>query len=286
MGSTIDRAVSVAGSSLDFSLKKWETLVWPLAKIYAVEFLLIMVVGALAAGLAFMAIGGAAAELLDPVIAIVLIFIMISLLVIPLAIFSRAVSMVSYRAIDSVDRGGKGDVPIIAGAREMLVPVAVYSLVMFGAFVGALVILGGLFAIALFSFPLAGIFLLPPFFLLFMAFALVISFLFQFAPLEIALKGAGGTEALRKSASLVRANLGLTIVFDIIVFFISIAVGVVFSLVSQVLSMLFAVAAIVPGLFIVLMAVMMVLFFVQSIATGILIVPLMYRFWKSLGGKK
>lgn len=289
MGSSLDRAVSVAGASLDFSSKNWKRLSGPLAKVYALEFGMYLALGILAGVIAIVAVfalGGSAPGALDPVLVIVLLILGLIIVALPIAIFSRAVNLVSFRMVDSIERGKGGDVPIIERARGMFAPVAVYSIVILGIILAVILVLGALALLVLSWMPVAGLVALPVLMVIAMLFALAVSFFFQFAPLEIALGGAGGIEALRRSASMVRANLAVTLIFDVIVLCVSFAVGIAFSVVTQVIGFAFALAAIIPGLFIALFVLMIAIYFVQALAIGILMVPMMYRFWKELGGLK
>jgi hypothetical protein len=282
MGSSIDLAISSATSSLEFSGKKWRGLLLPFAKVYAAEYGIFLLTGIIVAIAMLIGIGSSLAGI-DNVIILGLVVAFTALVAIPATAFSQAISMVAYKIVDA---SGTKTVPIMKSAWDMMIPAGVYLFAVFGAItivLGVFLIIG----LALFSAgPLIGTVAVPALLVIFFLFATILGFFLQFAPIEIAINGADGIGSIRRSYALVRRNMASVFVFDLIMIAFALAIGIVFSIINQVLSFAFALASLVPLLFIAIILVWFLVFFIQNLISGMLMVPMMHRFWKAIGGKR
>lgn len=283
MAGPLDTVTASIGSSLDFAMKNFRELAVRIAKIYLLTFGIFIAALALLAAFAI-ALGGA--SMLSGNAAMLLPLILVAALVlIAVAILNASIGMVRFVAVEDVSRNA--DTRIIAAATPLMPAVVVYSiasLVLIGVFVGLPMALG---VVAMAGLKGAAGFAV---FILAMAVAVILAILFglflQFATLDIAINKSGGIDALRNSYALVRKNLAAVIIYDIILFVISFAIGVVFGVLNELLSLGFALGA----FNIALLAVVLVVYFAVVIAESILIntvlTPVEYFFWKSIGGKR
>ncbi len=279
----MDTVTTSIGSSLDFAMKNFRELAVRIAKIYLLTFGIFAAALAVIAALAI-ALGGA--SLLGGNAAMLLPLILVAVVaIIAVIIFNASINMVRFVAVEDVSK--KAGTRIIATAMPLIPAVVVYSiasLILIGVFVGVPMAVGFVAMAGLKG--AAGLIL----FILAMVAAVVLAILFslflQFASLDIAINKSGGIDALKRSYALVRKNLAAVIIYDIILFLISFAIGVVFGILNELLSLGFAIGA----FNIALLAIVLVIYFAVVIAESILIntvlTPVEYFFWKGIGGKR
>ena len=269
---------------MDFAMKNFRELAVRISKIYLLTFglfvaaLIIIVAPALALGGASLFSGSWA--LLFPLLALAIVVLL------AVGFVNASINMVRFIAVEDVAK--KAQTRIIASATPLISSVVVYSiasLLLVVVFVGIPVLLGSMVG---FSGSAGTVGLLA--FVLAIAFALVFLILFslfvQFSALEIAINKKGGIEALRSSYALVRNNLAAVIIYDIILFIISFAIGMVFGVINQVLSFGMAMGAFNIALLVIVVCIYAVVVIAESILINTVLTPVEYFFWKSLGGKK
>ncbi len=285
MAGSLDTATSSIGSSLEFVMKNYKALLAEMAKVYVLGFgitmaaLAVCAILLLAFGGAALVSGGAAA------MGMLLPFIVAALIVLFLAgIASTCVMLARFPIIDGMAR--KSRPPILGTAGSLLSPVAVYSVIMA---VLALIVLGVPLAISLFAFSgggggalLVAVALLVVMILIW----IVIAFFVQFAQLGMVMNGQGAIDALRGSAALVRKNMATVLVFDIGLFVISFAVGIVFSIINQVFVFAISLAAVNIVLLALLFLLYIALVIIEGVVISAVVSPVQLFFWKTIGGKR
>ncbi len=280
MANSLDTVTSSVGSSLDFAAKNFKGLAAGMTKVYLLEYAFTLVVAAILAA-AVLGLGGAAILTKSFAVLVPLILIGIILLVF-MGIVNASISLVRYSVVDDV---GKRPTPIIKSAADNLQPAAVYEL----ASLAGIIVLGGIpiaIGIALFAFGVAGVLLGALFFLLAIALIAAFLLLIQFAGVEIAVNRCGGIEALKRSAALVRKNLWAVLIFDIALFILSFAIGILFSIVDQVLVLGMGLGALSVAFFAFFFVIYLVALLAESVIAGCVITPATYFFWKAVGGKR
>ncbi len=283
MAGALDTVTTSISSSLDFAMKNFRELAARIARIYLLTFGIFAATLAIIAAL-FIALGGV--SLLDGNAAMLLpLIIVAAIILIAAAIFNGSIDLVRFVAVEDVSK--KAGTRIIATAMPLapaVVAYAVASLVLMGVLVGVPAVIG--FAAMAVLKGAAGLIL----FILGMVAAAVLAILFslfvQFASLDIAINKSGGIQALRNSYALVRKNLAAVIIYDIIMFIISFAIGMVFGIVNEVLSFGVTLGAFNIALFAVMVAIFLVVAIAESILINTVLSPVEYFFWKGIGGKR
>lgn len=279
---TLDMIVSPFKETWKLIERSYRELFIDFAKIYLLTFLF----GAIAGGavLAFLlavGIGASVADILANPPLLVGIAVIGAIVFIGISIVTSAISTTMYPMVEARTKG-KG-IDIIKSATAFLPRIARYLLTVWGAMLvifipGALVI-----GIALFIEGFGALALLSPLLvLLSIAAYVVFAFLIQFAIIELALSDKGAIECIKASMAKVRRNWLVVLGFDILTFFVSLAIGVVSSVAQQVVSFLGVLSIINIALVLLVGLLAVILMLITTIVTAMATVPAFYYFWRSL----
>ncbi|MFH0737363.1 MAG: hypothetical protein V1827_01755 [Candidatus Micrarchaeota archaeon] len=270
MAAGIEDVLGSLKDALNLVLSKPALVLSDLAKVAALEIVLSYAF-AICVSLASMMIGGAGALSGSLPLALILVLVFF----IPFVVLSAALGATPYRLFDGRAKGGSaGAIKSFSG---LIIPMGKYALLTASALI---VVVGGAALLALFLASInpwiAAIVALA-------AFALLIFFVFavQFAPLEVALSGAGPFEAIRRSYSLATGNLLAVILFDILMVIAGLGVGFAMIFVSMPGGML----NLVPGVgFIAAMAYSAIVTVIGSVISMLFTLTPNYFFWRRLTG--
>jgi hypothetical protein len=269
MGGAIETALESLKEALDFFMKNASKLTVEFLKLSALSMLVQLL---FFAGLfAILMLGGAdplgGAGAMGPLAIVLAIALFLAF-----TGLGAAISATAYPIVHEMGRG-KG-VGILAKARELLVPVGKYTLVVWAFMLAMLVgffvltgVAGGLGAVV-------GILFL---------FVVLVAFVFvtQFAIPEIAFSKAGPLDGIRRSWNIVAGNLWSVVVFDIVLLIVVIGTGLMFSIAQG-----FANAIMVssPDLGSIAAGVVasLAISFLESLVMALLTVPPIYFFWKKV----
>jgi hypothetical protein len=285
MASSLDTVTSSIGSSLDFATKNFREIATRIAKIYLLSFA-ILIAAAIALGVLFLAFGGL--SLLSGNAALLLPLIILAVVVlVAVGIVNASINMVRFVSVEDVSK--KKETGIIATATKLVPAVLVYSigcLILVAVFVAVPMLIGAVAAFSSGSPSGVGIAVFILGMVIGVLLAIILSLFIQFASLDIAINKSGGIDALRNSYALVRKNLATVVIYDIILFLISFAVGMVFGIINEVISFGMTLGAFNIALLAVMVALYLVVIFAESVLINTVLTPVEYFFWKAIGGKR
>ncbi len=285
MAGSLDTATGSIGSSLEFVMKNFKALLGEMARVYILGFGITMAALAVCAvlllafgGAALVGGGAAAMGMLLPLIIAALIVLFLA------GIASTCVMLARFPIIDGMAK--KSRPPILGTAGSLLGPVTVYSVIMA---VLALVVIGVPLALSFFAFSGAGgggLLLAIALMVVMIIAYLVIAFFLQFAQLGMVMNGQGAIDSLRGSAALVRKNMAAVLVFDIGLFVVSFAIGIVFSIINQIFVFGLSLAAVNIFILAILFLLYIALVIVEGVVISAVVSPMQLFFWKAIGGKR
>ena len=255
--------------------KNWKELAIDFSKIYGLTYVFSTIfTGAMIAVWVVAGIGSGE----NPWLAIAIGIAVTILMSTGLVVITGAISATSFLVVRESTAGKR--VGIIEKSRELLVPVGKYMLLL--SAVGVLVLAVILLPLVAQDAWVSVLLMLT--LMAVMVIALVLLFFFiQFAMLEIVIGKKGVIDSLRLSTGKVRNNIIMVFLYDIILFVISIAIGIPFSLVIQfvVVPMMIA-SALNIGFLMVAILLYLALLFIMSVGLQVIVIPITYFFWKRL----
>lgn len=189
-------------------------------------------------------------------------------------IFNTALSATMYAAIDTRISGKKFS--IIEKTKEYLLPMGAYyaiitlaEIVIFGLVLGTIILENWIIVAAVAA--------------LVIVFGIIAVFLTQFTVLEIALKKTSPIQAFSNSIKLTKKNWKEVIIYDGLVVVLSIGIGLVFQVITQIFSSVMAVAGAFNILFFgILLILIIIVSLIQMVVISLVTVPLAYFFWRRL----
>ena len=263
MPEALDTAVISYKRALDLILMDRKVTV-DFLKIAAIGLTMQFLTIAIAIGVAFMWESAGAQSGLAMIGAIILL----ALVVFVFCIANGAISASAYNVVDEKTKG-KG-IKILEKAKALLIPIAVYTLLILGLLVTVFILP---LAVTMISAD-AGAILAPLLFLALAAGFIAFLFLTQQSIALIALEGKGAMESFRRSYSLVRGNLGAFIFFDMILIFILVVEMVGAAMLQGALGLL--------GDSLIILPFMVIISLADAVIRMIFIVPPAYFLWKQL----
>lgn len=279
---TLDMVVAPFKETWKLIEKSYKELFIDFAKVYLLTFLF----GAIAGGaiIAFMlalGIGASIADLLTNPPILIAIALIGGIIFVGISIITSAISTTMYPLVEARTKGKRID--IIKTAIDFIPRMAKYLLLVWGIsiliFLPGVVVLG----IALFVESLGLLALLAPLMVLISVGAyLIFAFLIQFAIIELALKKMGPVEAIKTSMAKVKRNWLVVLGFDILVFLVSLAIGVLSSVVQQGISFLGILAIVNIALVALVFILAVILMLITTILTAMATIPAFYYFWRSM----
>ncbi|MEW6036416.1 MAG: hypothetical protein AB1529_07425 [Candidatus Micrarchaeota archaeon] len=272
MGGAIETALEPLKEALDFFMKNASRLTVEFLKLSALSMLVQILFFAglfaiLMAGGAGSIDGGGAMGMAAIALAL--------LLFLAFTVLGAAISATAYPLVQEMTKG-KG-IGILAKARELLVPIGKYTLIIWGVMLAMLVAFFVMTGAAGSLGPLVSVLGVLVLLVILAAFV----FVTQFSVPEIALRGAGPVDGIRRSWNTVAGNIWAVIVFDIVLLIVVIGTGLMFSIAQG-----FANAIMVSSGDLASMAAgvlaSLAISFVQSVVIALLTVPPIYFFWKKV----
>ncbi len=279
---TLDMVVAPFKETWALIEKSYKELFIDFAKVYLLTFIFGAIAGgAVIAFILALGIGASLTDILTNTPLLAAIAVIGGIVFVGISIITSAISTTMYPLVEARTKG-KG-IDIIKTVIDFIPRMARYLLVVWGIsiliFLPGVVVLG----LALFVDGLALLALVAPL-IVFVSIVvyLLFAFLIQFAIIELALNKMGAVDALKTSMAKVKRNWLVVLGFDIAVFLVSLAIGIVSSVIQQVVSFLgiLAVINIVLVGLVVLLAVVLML--ITTILTAMATIPSFYYFWRSM----
>jgi hypothetical protein len=235
----------------------------------------LLVLGAIGLG-----IGAAASGILGNIALLAVAAVIAAILYVGLIIAISAISAVIYPVTE--ESANNKRIGILNKAKELLGPVARYTLVTFGLFFAVMLlpIISAVFSVTAQSDIGIGITMIL---VIIAGIAYIIAlFLIQFALLELVLRKKGAVESLRISYQKVRRNWLVVLGFDIAFIVIYFGISLAFAVVEQIVSLLMVFAAINIALLVLVLILYIIIILIQALVTALLTTPFQYFFWKRL----
>jgi hypothetical protein len=279
---TLEMVVSPFRETWALIEKSYRELFIDFAKIYILTFIFGAIAGgAIIAFVLALGIGASMADLLTNPPLIIAIALIGATALIGISIVTSAISTTMYPLVKARAKG-KG-IDIIKTAIDFIPRMAGYLLVVWG--VSILLFIPGVlvFGLSVFFEGLGLLMLLAPLVVLAsLAAYLVFAFLIQFAIIEIALNNMGAVEAMKASMAKVKGNWLVVLGFDIAVFLISLAIGIVSSVINQLIGFLSILAIVNVALVALVFIMSLIVMLITTIVTAMVTIPAFYYFWRSL----
>lgn len=212
-------------------------------------------------------------------------FLLILAIIVPFgivfALLGQVVNSISFNVVDNLAKGK--ETSIMEKFSANLVPVVLYTLLIW---VIILICLSPIALAVLSGNTLAALGALCFVAVALVGFLLIFHFLFQFSFFELVLNRRGVIDSLKRSFSLVKANLFTVILFDIVYLILAMAVGFPLGMAEFVIKLIGEVLASVGGVFGILLYVFVYTIFglISGIITSFILLPLFYFFWKKVSG--
>lgn len=193
-------------------------------------------------------------------------------------IINAAVGAVTYLVV-----GGK-KTNLMKDIGSLMIPVGGYAIAAFLLQVAIFIVPAAIMIIAILAGLDGWIIFTLVFFLLAITFAIwiVVRFLIQFGMLELVIHKNGVIGSIKTSIRLVKENWKMILIFDVAMFVVLMAIGIITQAVMYILQVFFYMAILVPPLIILVLILFVIFTLIQSVLTGLIVIPTQYLFWKSV----
>jgi hypothetical protein len=278
----LDMIINPFRETWKLNKKSFRDLFIDFAKIYFITFIIGgLIGGAIIAMVVALGVTGSIAEIISNPPLLVGLALIGAILFAGISIITTAITTTMYPTVKAREKG-KG-IPIIKTAKEFLPRVAKYLLIVWGAmfliFIPALIVV----MIALFVEGLGIlVFAAPLVALISLIVYVVFAFLIQFAIIELAIKGKGAMDSINASVAMVKKNWLAVLGFDIMVFLVAFAIGLVSSVIQQIAGFLMVFAIINIAIMVLVIGLIVLISVITAVVTAMATTPAFYFFWRSM----